>query len=142
MIASTPSFLLAQASGGGFAWGPLITSAVIQLVVAGITSVVAVRIAVAVLAKRTDQLERRQDRHDDEIASIGEARHACELKAVKTYSTKDHFTRLLVDAAANHQQIVDRLDELGNRVRESVGKVHGRIDTLAERVTRVEERGL
>jgi len=78
----------------------------------------------------------RQKQLDDARAE----RSTMELRAAKTYATREEFTQMFGQMMACHQKEIERIDEIAKDFHASNGRVHSRIDDLANLVARLDER--
>lgn len=144
-------------AGTGFSWGFVTAAILIWLSTTAATWVVASKVTTAVLREQNKQLRESVSSLAGDVKKIGETigklygeinslkteRAQCELRAVKTFASRSELAQLLAEAAAGNARVVQKLDAMEQGVRGSVSKVHGRVDTLSERLVRVEaEKGL
>jgi phage shock protein A len=74
--------------------------------------------------------------HENE--TLRTERTSCELRAGKSYAGRDELVRTMVDTAAAHRELMARLDSMGSSLRESIGKVHARVDDVHGRLSHLE----
>ena len=168
-LISPPAFFVALAIAAGSAageadgiidpgpvmqWGNVIGYGIVCLLSSGLTWLVASKITTAVLREQNKrlgesvtELKGQMDRLSETIGTLYERindgrqeRSECELRAIKRYATRDELMQSLVQASANHREVMTAMDDVRKGIRESVAKVHGRVDQFADRVTRLEER--
>ena len=77
---------------------------------------------------RVGHVEKRADGHDEKIAALDRERAACELRSSRAYATRGELVRVIVDQTALSNQLFTRIDEFQTSMRDSVGKVHTRVD--------------
>ncbi len=158
-FASTASLLpmlanVSAAGGVGISWGWMMGALLVWFISTVATWLVASKVTSAVLHEQNKQMAQaietlfdkissvftRLDDLKDQIATGKEARKDCELRAVKSFATQDQFAQTLVEISANHREAMSKLETIGDKVRESVARVHRRVDETGDRLTRVEER--
>ena len=135
-------------------WPYVSAAIVIWLVTTALTWLVSARVTGAVMREQARQLKGSMkdlladvraltsDVHGlrDGLHAAEEGRTQCELRAVKTFTTREELTRVLIQVTAGTENLANRMDDLGKSFRDSVGKVHGRVDDLQDRVGGLEGR--
>ena len=143
----SPVGVLAAVAAVDFNLSYMLGNLASSLLVAVLTWIVAAKVTLAKHAealkqqvKLTEKLIDKVDGQQAEINAFREARIACELRAGKTFSARGEHAELAVAVASSQRAIADKLDHVADSFRNAVGKTHGRIDQIQDRVTRVEER--
>jgi len=110
-----------------------------------VTWIISARVTTAVLKKQIEALAAEiQSIHvtvrllSDRIQRAESERASCELRCVKTFALKGEFAQLYGEIAGNHRETLGKIEASAKDSRESVARVHRRVDELAESVTRVE----
>ncbi len=139
---------------GGISWGFVGAALIVWALTTALTWLIAAKITSAVLREQNKNLRGIIDELKADVAKISSTigklyadintlrtdRAGCELRATKRFATQIQFTQTLVEVSANHREVLERLDAMSDSFRESVAKVHSRVDELQERTTRTEER--
>ena len=150
MTIASLSFFSALAAVGEFSWGDAAERMLMVLASAGLTGLITIYVLkaqVAGLKEQFAEMARTVRQQGSKIEAAGQERMACELRCSqamrvqeKTFATRDEFALTLTETVIGNKQQMERLDEIAQSFRDSVGKAHKRIDDLLQRVTRVEER--
>lgn len=115
----------------------LIATGIIAAITAFVTLAV-LRYQTRDLARAVEQLFKTAQAHEKQLAEMNNERTKLELRTTKTFSTRAEYSHLLVQQASNHRELVGSIDDLGKSFRDSIGKVHKRVDGLADRTSRLE----
>ena len=150
MTVASLSFVFALAAVGEFSWGDAAERMLMVLASAGLTGLITIYVLkaqVAGLKEQFGEMARTVRQQGNRIESAGTDRMACELRCAqalrvqeKGLATREEFALTLTETIAGNKAQMDRLDEIAQSFRDSVGKAHKRIDDILVRVTRVEER--
>lgn len=157
------SILLAASDTSGTVtvnWGWRLATLLIWLVTNAITwfitNHVAGRVTSALLSqqneqmtkavnKLTDKVERlstsvgkMHGKIDDRVGQLRQERGACELKAAKTFSTREDLGGAMIRMSTNHSEQMEKLESIDKSVRDSLDKVHGRIDGVLAKTAKLE----
>ena len=117
--------------------GGLVIWAVTQIVSGVIGAYVALKLQqkdMAITTKAVAELTKAVRQNTADISEARRERAGCELRATGRYATRDELVRAVTDQTAVMRGVEDKMDSLGSSMRESVGKVHGRVDRVAEDV--------
>ncbi|HUW99944.1 MAG TPA: hypothetical protein VMY35_03115 [Phycisphaerae bacterium] len=125
--------------------GAFITTAIIVWIVTqAIASALTARITAAVLSSQTKNLHESLGKlaaavasHEEQIAQLRIDRAGCQLEAARTYSTRGELMRVVVDQTALSNQLFTRIDEFQTSMRDSVGKVHTRVDEAVKELSEI-----
>lgn len=144
MISTSPLIFYPLAMTG-ISWSAVLVGVVAWLLTTAATWLIAARVTTAVLREQNKNIRESVGglladvrQLSNTISEIRQQRGKCELRAVKTFATREEFAQIIIESAANHREEMTKLDNIANSFRNSVGKVHSRADALAERVTRLE----
>lgn len=147
MTSASPLFFSPLAAAG-FSWSVILIGLLVWMLTTSATWLIAARVTTAVLREQNKTIRESVNgllsdvrQLSKTISDIKQERGKCELRAVKTFATREEFAQIIVETTANHREEMSKLDTIATSFRDSVGKVHGRADALAERVTRLEADG-
>lgn len=129
---------LAQITWGGI--GERVIASAIVGVIMVLAAVPVIRWQMRSMSDALARLTDTVDGHETKLAALTQQRTECELRASRHYATREEFAQVLVETAGSHRETMARLDGMGTSVRESVGKVHARLDDVSERLARIEGR--
>ncbi len=133
-------------------WPAVIGAVAASLLINAVTWLIAARVTTAVLREKNQHLAVLVQTLTTNLAAVTDAvanlrndvanvrreRTECELKAARSFATREDFVQVVADAAGGLRSINTKLDTVAAAGRGSVSKAHGRVDELADRVTRIE----
>ena len=125
----------------GWIVGCTIVWLVSQLITAAVSAVIALRVQrrdIEALSAAVKTLFDNRDAHERRLDALNGQRAACELRAAQTYATREELIHVIGETAANHRVILNEIKELAEAYRQSVGKVHSRVDDAVNRIARLE----
>jgi len=67
-----------------------------------------------------------------QINQLALDRQKCRTEAAERFATKAEFVQLMRSSNESDRRVVNKLDEMRNDVGEKIGKVHKRVDDIAE----------
>lgn len=121
---------------GGYIAGGIVVWAIVQLLSTIIIAKV-LDVKLTALIGRVGKLEHRTDDLAGDLNEAAQQRIACELRASRTYPTRAELMRVIVDQTAQGREISQQLEFMQKSMRESVAKVHGRVDELVKELSAI-----
>lgn len=137
------SSILAQTGVEEFAW-----KALQVLLQSAISGVIVGLVAWGAMKANMANVRRRQEDHDrilaeqaKAIAQIRSERSECELRASRSYATRDEVDKVFGKLDAIGERMGERMDEFRREIHEDVQAVHTRITEVATRVAAFQGEG-
>ena len=76
-----------------------------------------------------------------EIHDLDKERSNCEIRASQTYASNEQVGQLIVQQVSSNNALRNLIEDMAKGLRESIGKVHGRIDAIDRDVVAIKTRG-
>ena len=137
------STILAQSGMEEFAW-----KAFQVLLQSAISGVIVGLVAWGAMKANMANVRRRQEEHDRLLAEQGRAiadmrseRAQCELRATRTYATREEMGQVFAKIDAIGERMGERMDSLRQEIHEDIQNVHSRVTEVATRVARFQGEG-
>ncbi len=114
--------------------GNVVTTGIVAVVVAVLTSVITIRVLgtkLNRLAEDVSALASNDRAQDKALAAMHAARAECELRAVHSFAEKETLIRMMADDRRAHEELLGRMDGLHGRVTELKTAFHefkGRVE--------------
>ena len=135
--------ILAQTGMEEFAW-----KALTVLLQAAISGVIVGLVAWGAMKANMANVRRRQEDHDRLLAEQGRAiaqirseRSECELRASRSYATREEVNQVFEKLDKIGERMGERMDEFRREIHDDVQAVHTRITEVATRVARFQGEG-
>jgi len=145
IMAGLPCFSPGLLGAIDFNWGGVAVSIVSNLILCGITWLIAVRVTVAKLEERSSGLlaaiqaiRTSADAHAVRMDALSRDLHGCQTSHAREGATKGDFAAVAGAVADSANRMADRVEKLGDSFRSSVSKAHCRIDEVVRDVARME----
>ena len=149
MIASlAPIDSLAQADAGlVIPWGNVIGYGAVSLLATALTWLVAGKVSTSVLRQQNTQLDKSIAEHTrmlgelyDRVGEIRRERSECEIRAVRRFATAEQIIDASATVNGNHREVMSKLDGLQQSVRDSIRRVHDRVNGHQDRLVELETK--
>lgn len=121
---------------GGYIVGGIVVWAIVQV----LSTIIIAKVLDVKLTALIGRVEKLEDRTDGLGGDLNEAvrqRGKCELRAAQTYPTRGELMRIIVDQTAQGREVFNKLDSIQKSMRDSVAKVHGRVDDAVKQLSEI-----
>ena len=136
--------ILAQTSGlEDFAWKALqiIMQSAISGVIVGLVAWGAMKANMANMKLRQNEMGVALEDLSAQVKTVGDDRHACELRATRELATKAELRDVFGKLDAIGDRMGDHIEDLRKDIHGEIQHVHGRITEVAKSVARFQGEG-
>jgi len=135
--------ILAQTGMEEFAWKALqvLLQSAISGVIVGLVAWGAMKANMANVRRRQEEHDRLLAEQARAIADLRSERAECELRASRSYATREEVTQVFEKLDGIGVRMGERMDGFRREMHDDMQKMHGRITEVATRVARFQGEG-